>query len=500
MPEPARRHALFLRAAWGADVRLASAAVDHPTLERGNTPRLVLPTPPHCHAAATAHAGAHLAHGGPPLARGTLKPLQQALLGTLEDARVEQAALRELPGLRHLWLPWHDATPALGVTFAALLRRLQRRLIDPDYQDPHPWVDKAWRLYQATDGSPAALRPLASLLGHDLGQMRLPFDAQADVIGPPYRDDHRHLWDPDPAQAAPAGQTGTGSQAPPVPPDTGRRLLHPEWDWRIGRLRPAWCTVTEVDAVAADGASPGRLDLPPAPTLARHWRSGQPDGPAFDEARLAAAAAALRLRRPVPRALHRGPARLPQRRDVRLVLDRSLSTTAPAPAGWPGAGTVLQAQALAALSLLHGFTAAGHRVTMQAFSSNGRHAVRVAWLLRHGLPAQETGARLGGLVAEGSTRLGTAVRHAVATLPRRAGATVLLLTDGEPHDIDVHERRYLIDDLAHAVRCARQAGITAACLVVGRAPPASLRRCFEPGACVRLATWRDLPTAARLVA
>ena len=41
-----------------------------------------------------------------------LKPIQVALVSLIEDARVEQLALREMPGLRRLWLPFHVAMPS----------------------------------------------------------------------------------------------------------------------------------------------------------------------------------------------------------------------------------------------------------------------------------------------------------------------------------------------------------------------------------------------------
>jgi hypothetical protein len=504
--EPARRHAAFLRAGWGFEGHLDTAAVAHPLLQPGPPARLTLPPDPACHAAAVAHAAAHLAYGGPPFARGSLKPLQQALLGTLEDARVEDAALRELPGLRALWLPWHDAAPDSGASFALLLRRLQRRLLDPRHADPHPWLDKACRWYRDSAPTPAAMRGLASLLGHELGQLRLPFDATADTVGPPYRDDHRHLWEPLPAQgeAAGAALAPGGDAAAPTPP-AGRRVLHPEWDWRIGGLRPGWCTVVESEGAAGPAAAltGGRWPGASPAVVTRRWHGRQPAGPAFDDAALVDAAVALRRRDPPPQRLYRAPQAAPARAAVLLLIDRSASTAAAAPPGWPGASTRLQAEVMAATVLGHGLAAAGHRIGVQAFASSGRHAVQVDWVRRFDEGATVAAARLAALHSAGSTRLGTALRHAVATLRQHRGLplAVLVLTDGEPHDIDVHERRYLLDDLAQAVRAARQAGVSVGGLLVGSevGAPSALRRCFGAGRCVVLRGAADLPAAAALV-
>src|ERR1700744_3080803 len=81
--------------------------------------------------AAAAHAQAHLVLGGPRFPVGTLKPLQIALVNLIEDARIETLAMRQLPGLRRLWAPYHVATPSGVVAAPTLLARLARALFDP---------------------------------------------------------------------------------------------------------------------------------------------------------------------------------------------------------------------------------------------------------------------------------------------------------------------------------------------------------------------------------
>ena len=41
---------------------------------------------------------------------GKLKPIQVAIISIIEDARVELLSIKEFPGLRELWLPYHLAT------------------------------------------------------------------------------------------------------------------------------------------------------------------------------------------------------------------------------------------------------------------------------------------------------------------------------------------------------------------------------------------------------
>jgi hypothetical protein len=144
--------------------------------------------------AAAAHAGAHLIHSGVQFPAGKLKPVQIALASLIEDARVEALALRDLPGLRRLWMPFHTVSPASQTTAARLMMRLSRALLDPTYDDPDAWVSKGRALFAATAdriGDPAISREIGGLLGNDLGQMRLQFNANSYVVEPVYRDDWR---------------------------------------------------------------------------------------------------------------------------------------------------------------------------------------------------------------------------------------------------------------------------------------------------------------------
>ena len=97
--------------------------------------------------AAAAHAQAHLVFGGPRFPVKTLKPLQTALVTLVEDARIEHLAMRQLPGLRRLWSPYHTALPAGIATAPMLLVRLARALFDPDYRDDDGFVRKGRDLF-----------------------------------------------------------------------------------------------------------------------------------------------------------------------------------------------------------------------------------------------------------------------------------------------------------------------------------------------------------------
>jgi len=244
----------WLRLLWdmSAPVRLDSAL---PYIAQGV---IHLPSGSHWRepSAAASHAAAHLVYSPPSFNGEGLGPIARALVALLEDARVEALAMRELPGLARLWRPLHTASPATGAGFEALMQRLARALADPGYDDPDPWVRKGRALFflDATLGllalrTPADVRKAAVLLGNDIGQMRLQFNAKTYRPAPAYRDDHRWMWAADvltqvPPPAVAAGGDVLDDHDPAV--DTNEVVTHhPEWDHLISRVRADWCRVVE---------------------------------------------------------------------------------------------------------------------------------------------------------------------------------------------------------------------------------------------------------------
>lgn len=472
------------------------------------------------HRAAAAHAAAHLVFSRSVFVRAGMPPITQALLGLLEDARAEALACRQLPGLRRLWAPWHTAMPAHGDDFETLMLRLARGLVDPGYEDPHPWVRKGRANFFLDGGGEVlaqtasrALRQLASALGHDIGQMRIGFNPRLYRPGPGYRDDNRWLWHSDeqhagrsePAPAAVRPDDASGGEAPPSPV----QWRYPEWDARIGRERRDWCTVTE--AVAEEGTErPLSAAFPThrlaevlhaAVSHARVPRSRETEGDEIDLAPAIDAMAALRHGLPADGRVYRATRRTPSSIAAFLLLDTSASSGQPVRGGaLPTLSSTVQE---AASGLAEAMSRLGWRVAVQGFSSDGRHAVRHRRVLGFGEPWDDAARRrLASLRAEKSTRIGAALRHAARALGEQPASRrlVFMVGDGEPFDVDVHERGYLASDARHALREARRSGIRICCLMPGNASAEGLR-IFGPGASALLRDVQALPTAmARLLA
>lgn len=484
-----------LRALWGLDTEvLIDAELPH-LLDRAiHLPRQA-PAGADAAAwrrAAAAHAAAHLVYSPPVLDGRGLRPIVRAIVGVLEDARVESLAARELPGLQRWWRERHTVTPQDGDGVETLLLRLARALADPLHADPHPWVRKGRALvFLDAAGTVLAepraeqLREIASRLGHDLGQMRLQFNAKGYRPGPDYRDDHRWMW--------PEHASETES-VPPAPPPPGRvapetvdddATRHPEWDRLIARLRPAWCRVVEEAASSSREDVPPTAMTPPRPAWRRAliglrvsgpWQPSH-EGPRLDLDALLRLQVSRRGGLDGDDRVHRVRSRRQRLGSALLLIDQSASTAAP----WQGTDTSqLQAARTLAWQAAQALRGAGLVTAIAAFSSNGRHAVSFRHLQRFGEPLSAPClARLAGLRSGGSTRLGAAIRHGTRELARRHDGERLLLviSDGQPHDIDVHDPRYLVEDARHAVRSARRQGLTVRCLSLD-AISAPARRIF----------------------
>lgn len=493
MPPSNEPDAAWLHALWGQRATLSPLAEGGRAILSGrDAGERVLHLPSAIAAAAVrraaaAHAAAHWRFGAPAQPRAALKPVQQALFGVLEDARVEALAMRELPGLRALWLPFHAGPDApAGNGFEALLARLARSLLDPAHADPHPWVERARAAFLAGDGSAAAVREAASRLGHEIGQMRLPFNPRTHAVHALYRDDGSWLWEFDadlPASDTPLAadalpRDGAASEALDAPAE-GAPTRYAEWDARIGRYRADWCSVYVLPPPAT---VPARgLPRVPAARVARVLAVLPTDTPRhagraawgeeFHAMALVDAQVQWRTRQaPDARVYRRRVAPSPPMA-VQVLLDTSASTGQRTSAG----RTWLEGAASLALGCAARLEAAGHDCSLLAFASRTRHRVELRpvkhWHEAAG--ARDVAGRAAALRGSGSTRTGGALRHAAALALARARGegrhpVVLLFSDGEAHDVDVPDAAYLRADLRRAIAEAERAGIAVRC--VGRQP------------------------------
>jgi nitric oxide reductase activation protein len=110
-----------------------------------------------------------------------------------------------------------------------------------------------------------------------------------------------------------------------------------------------------------------------------------------------------------------------------------------------------------------------------------------------------TASRIASLQSQGSTRLGAVLRHATRRLPARRGAQrwALLLSDGSPHDIDVHDPVYLVEDARRALSSAARHGVRIGCLVFEPGSRSDAARIFGRHGAASVHALGDLPDALR---
>ena len=474
--------------------------------------------------AACAHAAAHQMYTREPLSAEALTPLQMAVIGVIEDARVERLAIQRFPGLAPLWMKLHSATPEQSASIGDYLSRIGRALLDPGYADPDPVIARARSLFderlEQLENNQLAW-DIGVMLAHDLLLMQLTYSPYTDVPSAMYRDDNRYLWEFDEVSnfetAAPwmdkqvrkhvglmefanevevetAGDDAQeiwvlsselfpyedlgksynemeGKEPPPEP------YHYPEWDYQMQLDRPNWCMVLEKHAKPGDVKIIDDIVVKHKPLVARLKyliEAMQPQGVQRlrkledgDEVDLNSAIRAMIEMRmgeqPDPRIMIRNVRKV---RDlsVLLLIDLSESTNDTV---LGSDSTVLQLAREATVLLADALDKIGDPFAIHGFDSNGRHDVEYfRYKDFDALYNDHAKSRLAGMSGQLSTRMGAAMRHAGSILKRQPSNKKLLLvvTDGEPADNDVRDPQYLRMDAKKAVEELARNGITTYCL------------------------------------
>jgi len=481
----ARPLELCLRALWGEpfEIRfvdgtsLARAAFRERSLRLPNSESSLL-------VAQATHAALHAELSPLPFEAGRLAPVQRAILGVLEDARVESLALVRFPGLRAIWAPFHTASPEDGESAPALLGRLARALFDRGYGDRNAWVQRATAAFETRGRAVDAVRELASSFGNELGQMRLPFNIDSPTNEPRYRDDHSGLWrsEPQPAHDSPHAaddarrSRNAAGLASACAPDDGELPItarYAEWDHAIGVERRDHCAIRERRAGAMTPVEvPVAVQRRTRAALNRAHRLERKrprcsDGQELDLNAVVTEAARRARGEGGDGRLYRGSVRRASRSSTLLLLDFSASMTE------------RDVALLQQISVLLGRSMpAGAELAIDGFSSCGRDDVRYERFKSFDEPHS-------GLVPvrsrSGSTRLGAALRHATELLcARRAARRVLfVVSDGEPADVDVFDPRYLQEDARRAVQDAHRRGIRVFACCLGERLGPTERQVFQ---------------------
>ena len=400
------------------------------------------------------------------------------------------------------------------MTAPTLLARLAHALIDPDYDDDNAWVCKGRALFYAERDhweDSSISRRIGGLLGNDLGQMRIQLNTRTFVVEPAYRDDNQGLWrlgDPEEQQSMQMETIPESVRIDRQPEDSQQVdsaakvkvstehggspvAQYPEWDYKIGRDRPEWTTILDFPGrvgslnviervLAAHALLANRITvLIRSARISRpKRRRRQPEGDRLDiDACIEAAVSVRRRETPDPR-VHMSETRHHRDLAISLLLDVSESSRDRVKGLHR---SVLSLERDAAILLAHAMNEQGDPFAIRAFCSNGCHEVRFLRIKDFDEPyGNGAKRRLAGLEAGYSTRIGAALRHAGAELSARLNYRRLLLviTDGEPSDIDVTDRKYLVEDARKAVASLSHLGIDVFCVGLDSGGDSYLHRMF----------------------
>ncbi len=437
--------------------------------------------------AVLAHIAAHR-RWTTPIFADNFSPFQRMAVEFFEDSRVEFLAMREYPGLRRTFLALHpkpeeDACdPEQVSAIRHRLAMMSRAILDEShgYRNPHI-IEFARRFHEMMAAGESGTQEIADLAALFVAKTRrqsdqLPklhfLDTEVD-----YRDDNRHMWryyenSDDEEQFEEHHHHESAEEMQGLPP----RHYH-EWDYNTQSYRPDWVSVYEALHPQGNAADIDRL-LEKHAALAKRLKRlldllkpqqkvrirFQEEGSELD---LDVAVRSLIDYKsgsaPDPRInmSHKNDGR---NIAVMLLLDLSESLNDSVEGGEQ---TILELSQEAVSLLAWAVEQLGDGFAIAGFHSNTRHEVRYLHLKGYGEHWDDTvKGRLAGMKAGYSTRMGAAMRHAAHTLQHRQAdkRLMLILTDGEPADIDVKDKQLLIKDAHKAVQELDQLGIYTYCI------------------------------------
>lgn len=415
-------------------------------------------------------------------------PFQRMAIEFFEDARVDTLALREYPGLRRIFSALHP-TPVEDAcdpeTHSCLRHRLamlSRALLDPThgYTDAD-LNDFAHRFHVVMAQGKSSTQDIAGLALSYVAKTRrqsdqLPktyfTDTEVD-----YRDDNRHLWkfhelSDDEEMFEKPLRSSSAEDVKGLPP-----RHYPEWDYSSQSYRPDWVSLYErlhpsgnpadIDKLLAKHSALAKrlkrmLDLlkPQDKVRVRY----QEEGTELDLDVAIQSLIDLKSGSTPDQRINMSHRTDGRSIAVMLLLDLSESLNEKA----AGSDQSILGLSQEAVSLLAwSIEQLGDPFAIAGFHSNTRHEVRYLHIKGYSERWNDVvKGRLAGMQAGYSTRMGAAMRHAAHYLEAQKAdkKLMLILTDGQPSDVDTQDERLLTEDARQSVKELDQQGIFTYCI------------------------------------
>ncbi|NWF35636.1 nitric oxide reductase activation protein NorD [Mariprofundus sp. KV] len=439
--------------------------------------------------AALAHMAAHR-RWSQKMVVDNWSPFQRLAVETFEDSRVEYLAMQRFPGLRKIFLALHPIPDekALQLEDTSLinlrLAMVSRAILDPDYQYENADVREfVGRFFAEMEKDGSKSMDMAMIALSFIGRTRKQSDALPNTYFEntevDYRDDNRHLWiyieqgdDEETTFEHLDKKQQDNEELKGLPP----RHYH-EWDYNAAHYRPDWVSVYESLHPRGNAAKIDNL-LAKHSALAKRLKAMLDMLKPQDKVRIRYQEEGSELDLDVAiRSLidFKGGSQPDTRinmshktdgRDVAVMLLLDLSQSLNERA--EGCNQTILELSQEAVSLLSwAVDQVGDKFSIAGFHSDTRHNVRYFHMKGYNEPwNDEVKSRLAAMEAGFSTRMGGAMRHAGHYLKAQQAdkKLMLILTDGEPADIDVDDDQLLIQDAKQAVKELGGDGIYTYCI------------------------------------
>ena len=504
--------------------------------------------------AAIMHAAAHMKFTHKRFEIGKLKPVQVAIISIIEDARVELLSIKEFPGLKELWIPYHMATgesknlnKAYGpLTSRTLFSRLSRALVDENYIDNNGWITRARDMFFKNKekwNDQNLSRELGNLLGNDIGQMRIQFNPKDYLPDPIYRDENSGIWNFDNENTKDFEELQTGIESYQVErketDDAEKNFensniveplakiapnkvsqseeaqiisLQPEFDYKSGRENFNWCKIKKYNF---DNKSNYYLNdylfknskiVLNIKNLIESSKISQPiklkkqqDGDELDLDSCIESIIEIKRGSTPSNNIYKKTNREGRDLLVSILVDISESTNDLIK---NTKKTIFSSIIEATGILSEAINKSGDDFGLATFCSNKRDDVRY-WKIKDFKDKLNKGHinKLESMKPGFSTRLGAAVRQAGDELVKQTNYRKLLLiiSDGEPSDIDVDDNEYLVEDAKYAVKRLAYNGIDVFCVGVESESNKNLSRIFGNKNYVIIKSASELPKKLPLI-
>lgn len=409
----------------------------------------------------------------------------------------------------------------------ALIPRLALALLDTNYVDPEPLIQDAvhaffFHIKRCPNDSAISVELGSDFIEHYKNKFSLPNRSSLVSTVAAYRDDNRILWttsEPDILTATIQDKQKrktvnvmtmvneidcelAGEDAQEIwtldseffrdgdPKNISLNQLensaieaptyhYPEWDYQNQIHRPDWVTLMEKQQPLGDPRDIDQI-LIQHKALANRIRymvdamqpqgvvrqRYQEEGDIIDIDAAINAMISLRIGQPPDSKINTRYIR--KNRDIAVVvlLDLSESTNDKIPSSNQ---SILELSKQATALLSWAIDGIGDPFAIHGFASDGRHDLQYYRFKDFLQPYDnKVKARLSGMQGGLSTRMGGALRHAAYHLQHQIQRKklVLLITDGQPADIDVTDPMYLRHDTKKAIEELTSQGISSYCLTL----------------------------------